>query len=143
VNLPAWQILRGVRRSLGVSQRELADIAELPQSTISRIEARRTEPRFETLCGILRSCGYSVVIARVHHRFDPVAADAFNDSLFDRAGRRAPAHLPAWLIRAAWRDYWWGWYRLAWDISDPIVPNHTYGERPRWSTDNWRWADVT
>ena len=142
-NLAAWQILRGLRRSVGVSQRELADRAGLPQSTISRIEANRTDPRFGTLCGILSSCGYVVLVAPAHGRGAPIPDDPGNEDLVDRVGRRPPAHLPVWLIRSAWRDYWWGWYRLAWDINDPVVPNHTYAERPRWDTWAWAWEDVT
>jgi hypothetical protein len=122
--LEAWQILRGLRWRSSLSQRELAALAGIPQSTVSRIDARQAKPTFDTMCRILSSCGYVFIVAR--------------------AGRRPPAHLPQWLIRSPFTDPWWGWHRLGWNITDKAVPNHTYAERPRPERGAWyRWNDAT
>jgi hypothetical protein len=47
-----------------------------------------------------------------------------DDRLRDRAGRRFPAHLPTFKI--SWFDGWWGWFRIAWWPTDPIVPEYGY-----------------
>jgi transcriptional regulator with XRE-family HTH domain len=45
------------RRRAGLSQRELAEKAGVPQSTVGRIESGATDPRSETLILLLRACG--------------------------------------------------------------------------------------
>jgi transcriptional regulator with XRE-family HTH domain len=45
------------RRRAGHSQRELAEKAGVPQSTVGRIESGATDPRSETLILLLRACG--------------------------------------------------------------------------------------
>ena len=53
--------LVGVARRLGrLSQRELAAIAGVPQSTVARIESGAIEPRSSTIDRILSSIGYGV-----------------------------------------------------------------------------------
>jgi len=49
--------LRAARRRAGLSQRQLAERAGVPQSTIGRIEAGLTDPRVSTLQALLRACG--------------------------------------------------------------------------------------
>lgn len=51
------------RRKAGLSQRELARRAGVPQSTIGRIEAGLMDPRIATLDRLLRACGYEIRIA--------------------------------------------------------------------------------
>lgn len=49
--------LATARRRVGMSQRRLAEVAGVPQSTVGRIEAGLVEPRIETMDRLLRSCG--------------------------------------------------------------------------------------
>jgi transcriptional regulator with XRE-family HTH domain len=48
------------RRAAGLSQRELAGKAGVPQSAIARIERRQQVPRFDTLVRILDACGFEL-----------------------------------------------------------------------------------
>lgn len=57
-------LLREARRRVGISQRELARRADVPQSTVGRIEAGLLDPRFGTLEKLLRSCGYEIETER-------------------------------------------------------------------------------
>ena len=50
-------ILRQARRRADLTQRDLAERAGLPQSTIGRIEAGSIDPRASTLRRLLRACG--------------------------------------------------------------------------------------
>jgi len=50
-------ILRQARRRADLTQRDLAERAGLPQSTIGRIEAGAIDPRATTLRRLLRACG--------------------------------------------------------------------------------------
>ena len=50
------------RNSMGLSQRELADICEIPQSTLARIESFKTTPNLVTLLKILRPLGLSLTV---------------------------------------------------------------------------------
>ena len=49
--------LRQARRRAGLTQRELAERAGIPQPTVSRIESGRVVPRVDTLDRLLRLCG--------------------------------------------------------------------------------------
>ena len=55
--MKASTILREARRSAGLTQRELADRAGVPQPALSRIERGHASPRFDTLDRLLRGCG--------------------------------------------------------------------------------------
>jgi transcriptional regulator with XRE-family HTH domain len=50
------------RQELGISQQELADLAELPKSTIGRVEAGLTSPKVETLLKISKALGVPFII---------------------------------------------------------------------------------
>ena len=45
------------RNSLGISQRELAEMCGIPQSSVARIETFKTSPNIDTLLKIFRSLG--------------------------------------------------------------------------------------
>jgi transcriptional regulator with XRE-family HTH domain len=60
--MKAAPLLRQARRSTGLTQRELALRAGVPQATVGRIEAGRVEPRFDTLDGLLRATGQELGI---------------------------------------------------------------------------------
>lgn len=50
------------RNSLGISQRELADICHMPQSSIARIEGCKTVPKLDTLLRITKSLGLNMTL---------------------------------------------------------------------------------
>jgi transcriptional regulator with XRE-family HTH domain len=54
------RLLRGVRRRAGLSQRELARRAQVPQSTVARIELGTLSPRVDTLDRLLRAAGQTL-----------------------------------------------------------------------------------
>lgn len=60
----AGEVLRQVRRRAGLSQRQLAERAATPQSTIARIEAGRSDPRAGTLERLLRACDHRLTLER-------------------------------------------------------------------------------
>jgi hypothetical protein len=55
--MDSGRILRQARHRAGLTQRELAERAGVPQPAIARIESNRVEPRVETLDRLLRICG--------------------------------------------------------------------------------------
>ena len=50
------------RNELGYSQRELADICGLPQSSVARIEACVVKPNVETLIRIMKPLGLTLSV---------------------------------------------------------------------------------
>ena len=58
MDVAAW--VNGARRSAGLSQRQLADRAGIPQPTIARIESGKQMPRADTLDRLLRACGWEL-----------------------------------------------------------------------------------
>jgi len=57
ISMWAGTILVETRARAGVTQRELADLAGVPQSTVGRIEAGSIDPRASTLRRLLRAGG--------------------------------------------------------------------------------------
>ncbi|MGZ5214350.1 MAG: helix-turn-helix transcriptional regulator [Actinomycetota bacterium] len=55
--LAARTLLRKARQRAALSQRSLATLAEVPQSTVGRIEAGVVQPRVDTLLRLLRASG--------------------------------------------------------------------------------------
>jgi transcriptional regulator with XRE-family HTH domain len=56
----AGRMVRDARRRAGLTQRELAAKAGIPQETIARIERGRADPRTGTLDRLLEACGYGL-----------------------------------------------------------------------------------
>jgi transcriptional regulator with XRE-family HTH domain len=56
----AKRLIKHARRSAGMSQRQLAATAGVPQSTVARIELGRLSPRADTLERLLRATGKSL-----------------------------------------------------------------------------------
>lgn len=135
-------LLRALRRARQLSQRELADEANLPRSTIDRIESGQTSrPSLWVIERIVESVGYSLVVADYHDRL--LMLDDANGRLRDRGWRHYPAHLPLRPIRNM-DDRWWGWHRIAFNDEDPHKPDWAYRHRrrhPVWTDDPW--ADAT
>jgi len=50
------------RRSLGLSQRELAAMCDIPQSSVARIESCKTTPNLGTLLKILQHLGLQLTV---------------------------------------------------------------------------------
>ena len=51
------------RNSLGISQRELAELGNMPQSSVARIESYKTVPKLDTLLKITQSLGLNLTIS--------------------------------------------------------------------------------
>ena len=51
------------RNALGLSQRELASLCEIPQSSIARIESSKTTPRLDTLLKIMKQLGLTLNVS--------------------------------------------------------------------------------
>lgn len=60
----ARRLLKHARRSAGLTQRQLARVAGLPQSTVGRIESGSLQPRWETIARLLDAAGYSLELSR-------------------------------------------------------------------------------
>ena len=50
-------LLREARRRAGLTQAQLAELIDRPQSQIARWESGRVEPSLETLRSVIRACG--------------------------------------------------------------------------------------
>lgn len=50
------------RKELGLSQRDIAEMIDKPQSTIARIEASKTIPNLQTLFKITNALGMSIIV---------------------------------------------------------------------------------
>jgi transcriptional regulator with XRE-family HTH domain len=55
--MDAARVLRQARRRAGLTQRELADKASVPQSQVAKIESGAIVPRVDTLDRLLEACG--------------------------------------------------------------------------------------
>ena len=50
------------RSALGLSQRDLAALCDIPQSSVARIESSKTTPRLDTLLKLLNQLGLSLSV---------------------------------------------------------------------------------
>ncbi len=94
-DLDLGNALRRLRRVADLSQRELAEKAGVPPSTVARIESAEVQnPQFRTIERLARAAGGAVTV-------EPGSADPHADAtavrpdepIGDAAGRRFPAHL--------------------------------------------------
>ncbi|MBQ2592064.1 MAG: helix-turn-helix transcriptional regulator [Candidatus Riflebacteria bacterium] len=53
------------RNALGLSQRELAAMCDIPQSSVARIESFKTTPNLATLLKILRNLGLTLKVSQI------------------------------------------------------------------------------
>jgi transcriptional regulator with XRE-family HTH domain len=125
----ASRFLRRARRIADLSQRELAQAAGMPQSTVARIEAERMTPRVDCLDRLLRATGCQLAV--VDGDGWPLAPMG-EDRYLDQAGRRFPAHLD---LRKGGNGIWWG-RRDRW-LEDRPVPAVTF-DRNRQHRDRLR-----
>lgn len=56
-------VLIAQRTAMGLSQRELAAICGMPQSSVARIESLKTTPNLDTLLRIMRPLGLELKIS--------------------------------------------------------------------------------
>jgi transcriptional regulator with XRE-family HTH domain len=126
--------LRAARRLRRLSQRELSAYAELPPSTLERIESGISDPRVSTLDRLLGAVGLALAVCT--ERGVLLQLDEELERLVDFAGRHFPAHCEAEGLGQRDYDEWWRWSRMQ------GVPTHTYRRRdpPEGETP---WADVT
>lgn len=64
---PDWdvpQILREVRTSLHLTQRDMARVGKISEPTLRNIEARRHSPSLETVEAMLRPFGLKLAVVR-------------------------------------------------------------------------------
>ncbi|MFI6160475.1 GNAT family N-acetyltransferase [Micromonospora haikouensis] len=155
--------LRALRRRADLSQRELADLAGVPQATLARIESGRSgDVRFRTVERLVRAAGGRVAIGIPgdqpgdqpgDHTCDQPGDDRVpevvpvpgvpHDGLRDEAGRRYPAHLDAWEVHGPkdWPGAWWaGWWNLPPQHWPRRLPAATY-ELSRERRDRRRWGE--
>lgn len=60
--MTSGRLLRRARRRAGLSQRKMAQKANVPQSTVARIELGSLSPRVDTLDKLLRTAGLTVSV---------------------------------------------------------------------------------
>lgn len=53
------------RNALGISQRELASMCGMPQSSVARIESYKTTPSLDTLLRIMRPLGLMLYVSEI------------------------------------------------------------------------------
>lgn len=80
----AASALRAARRRAGMSQRDLAAAAGVPQPTVARIESGAVSPRADTLGRLLRAAGHEIHV-------EPVLGQGIDRSLIRDRLRLTPA----------------------------------------------------
>ena len=53
------------RNSMGLTQRDLAELCGIPQSSVARIETFKTSPNIETLIKIMQPLGLKLIVSGV------------------------------------------------------------------------------
>ncbi len=51
------------RTEMGISQRKLAEICSIPQSSVARIESMKTTPKLDTLLKLMQPLGLKLEVA--------------------------------------------------------------------------------
>jgi transcriptional regulator with XRE-family HTH domain len=92
--MDAARMLGMARRRAGLSQRELARRAGVPQATISRIENRVVSPTVDTLEPLIRACGMELQIGER-------VSEGVDRTLIREALRRSPAERARYSVAAA------------------------------------------
>ncbi|MEU4474392.1 helix-turn-helix transcriptional regulator [Micromonospora sp. NPDC023888] len=126
-------VLRELRRRADLSQRELAERAGIPKSTLARIEAGHgAGPAFRTVEQLVRAVGGELALRLPGDPVDGTAGEPPvepPDELRDDAGRRYPAHLDVRQVLTLkdWPGAWWVHsYTLPQRMWPVRVPELTY-----------------
>ncbi len=119
------QGLRELRHRAALSQRELAALAEVPHSTVARLELPGADPRLSTAGRVVCAAGgYLAVLSLTGKQLWPWVFEPMRD----RGGRHYPAHF---LVRPVIGESdWWGSMRYSTWMRPPI-PDFTYEARLR------------
>ncbi|HET9516981.1 MAG TPA: helix-turn-helix domain-containing protein [Actinoplanes sp.] len=130
-DLDLGALLRALRRSADLSQRELALGSGVPQSTVARIETGAvTNPSFRTVERLVRAAGHQLRAGRPGTGRPGAAQPSAvpHEQLRDRGDRRYPAHLDVTEVTSP--EQWWGsWWtssliRSLWPLGE--VPSVTF-----------------
>ena len=119
-------LLRRIRRTADVSQRELAEALGLSRSTVARAETGDRDLPATVLARAAQLAGLRLALldAGGHE-----VAGMTDGAVRDQAGRRFPAHLD---VRYGDQAWWYGDQRY-----DREQPWYTF-DRARWLRDRWR-----
>lgn len=107
---PLSGIVRRVRRTADLSQRQLAKYAGINAATVARIETGAVTPSLRTLQRILHAANYQLVVTDQQGRLVP-PLEVWGD-VADLAGRRLPAHLDT-ILDPAFGEWWADGFGLA------------------------------
>ncbi|MER7888634.1 GNAT family N-acetyltransferase [Micromonospora sp. NPDC094482] len=136
--------LRALRRQADLSQRELAERAGVPRSTLARIETGQgSEPGFRTVERLIRAAGGELAIGGPTHAPLSAVPGVPHEGRRDEGGRRYPPHLDVREVRRLtdWPGAWWAhWYTLPPERWPLRVPEVTY-DRDRRRRDERRWRE--
>jgi transcriptional regulator with XRE-family HTH domain len=112
VDLPL--LLRALRHRADLSQRELAERAGVPATTVASIESGRSaDPKFHTMEKLARAAGAHLSIL-LDDGTEVTRIET--DDLRDNGDRRFPAHLDVHPVRDPWD--WWG---TRWGFPSPYA----------------------
>jgi transcriptional regulator with XRE-family HTH domain len=56
------ELVREARKRAGMTQAQLAELADTTQSAIARLESARTSPSFEQVERLMRLCGFQLIV---------------------------------------------------------------------------------
>ncbi|KAB1948365.1 helix-turn-helix domain-containing protein [Micromonospora sp. ALFpr18c] len=125
--------LRDLRRRADLSQRELAEQAGVPKSTVARIEAGQgAQTAFRTVERLVLAAGGELAVTRPGDPSGKAVSEreaAPEDEPRDEAGRRYPAHLDVRRVLSLkdWPGAWWVHsYTLPQRLWPVRVPELTY-----------------
>jgi len=126
-----WALVVRLARSITrLSQREYAVVAGVSKSRLGRVESgARDDPPVSLLNQLLAPVGWRICAVDLSSRAINLPPRV-DDSYFDGAGRRLPAHLEQY--RPTHYGRWWGWERIAWWPDDPAVPARSFVRRRRY-----------
>ena len=103
------EIVRRVRRTADLSQRELARFARVSPATVGAVETAGLTPSLRTLIRILLAANYQLVAVDADGRL--VLPLLVWDDVADLAGRRLPAHLDT-ILDPKYGEWWADVYGL-------------------------------
>ena len=103
------EVVRRVRRTADLSQRELAEHAGVSKTMVGSIESGTVTPSLSVLQRLLNTAGFRLAVVDVDGRL-VVPLKVWND-VADLAGRRLPAHLDT-ILDPEYGEWWGDLYGL-------------------------------